>query len=93
MHVLVAQRFAGFGQITQAHSQDDQAFLLADLHRMVDQPGPIVCLLQRHRQQFPLIPKSANIGGFCVTFSRCRMMNRRIFSVREVATMVTLDSE
>jgi hypothetical protein len=44
-------------------------------------------------QQFPLIPKSAIIGGFCVTFSRCRMMNRRIFSVREVVTMVTLDSE
>jgi hypothetical protein len=44
-------------------------------------------------QQFPLIPKSANTGGFCVTFSRCRMMNRRIFSVREVVTMVTLDPE
>jgi hypothetical protein len=44
-------------------------------------------------QQFPLIPKSANTGLFCVTFSRCRMMNRRIFSVREVVTMVTLDPE
>jgi hypothetical protein len=43
-------------------------------------------------QRFPLIPKSAKNGGFCFTISRWWMMNRRIFSLREMVTMATLDS-
>ena len=41
LHVLMAQRPA-LGEVAQPYAQDDQAFALPDLDRVVNHPDPVV---------------------------------------------------
>src|SRR5208283_2042354 len=45
------QTLAAFGQLRQANAQNHQALVLANLHRVIDEPCPILGLFQGHRQQ------------------------------------------